>query len=101
MKPLGRQVHGGLLHSSLGGTERRSGPFPIFNAVTVEFITLKPAELFAGARMAAAAAALAMQSAAGGNQPSLPGMDAAPSAARPIKAYLSRAGKGCLNCHFN
>lgn len=99
MKPMGRQVRGGLLHSSLGGTERRSGPFPVFNAVTVEFITLKPVELFAGARMAAAA--LAMQNAAGGKQPSLPGMDAAPSAALTIKAYLSQAGEGCLNCHFN
>jgi len=30
-----------------------------------------------------------MQNAAGGDQPSLPGMDAAPNAALTIKAYLS------------
>lgn len=72
----------------------------MFSAVTVEFITLKVVELFAGARTAAAAT-LAVQNAAGGKQPSLPGMDAAPNAELAIKAYLSQAGKGCPNCHFN
>lgn len=71
MKPVGRQVRDGLLHSSLGGTERRSGPFPIFNAVTVKFITLKAVLVFAGARTVATAAALGNIEGSRG-QPALP-----------------------------
>lgn len=66
--------------------------FPYFNAFTVEFITLKPVELFAGMRTVAAAD-LGTQNADSGNQTSLPEMDAAPSTALTIKANLSGQAK--------
>lgn len=85
-----RSEVGSLIPAWMGHKDLTS--FPYFNAFTVEFITLKPVELFAGMRTVAAAD-LGTQNADSGNQTSLPEMDAAPSTALTIKANLSGQAK--------
>lgn len=67
-------------------------PFPYFNTVTVEFITLKTGGVVSGV-WTGAAADLGVQNADSGKPTSLPGMDAAPSTALTIKANFPGQAK--------